>query len=46
MNDEGRPPAPALGTDTAGNLLDKLVAPADIHDRNGAPSLIERCRDA
>lgn len=33
-------------TDTAGNLLDALVHPADIQDRDGAPGLIERCRDA
>lgn len=33
-------------TDTAGNLLDGLVHPADIQDRDGAPGLIERCRDA
>jgi transposase len=33
-------------TDTAGNLLDGLVRPADIQDRDGAPDLIERCRDA
>ena len=33
-------------TDTIGNMLDGLVHPADIQDRDGAPSLIERCRDA
>lgn len=33
-------------TDTAGNLLDGLVALADIQDRDGAPDLIERCWDA
>ena len=33
-------------TDTAGNLLEGLVHPADIQDRDGAPALIERCRDA
>ena len=33
-------------TDTAGNLLDGLVRPADIQDRDGASDLIERCRDA
>lgn len=33
-------------TDTAGNLLDALVHPADVQDRDGAPELIERCRDA
>ena len=33
-------------TDTAGNLLDALVHSADIQDRDGAPGLIERCRDA
>lgn len=33
-------------TDTAGNMLDGLVRPADIQDRDGAPELIERCRDA
>lgn len=35
-----------IATDTAGNLLDGLVHPADIQDRDGAPALIERCRDA
>jgi len=35
-----------IATDTAGNLLDGLVLPADIQDRAGAPDLIERCRDA
>ena len=35
-----------IATDTAGNLLDALVHPADIQDRDGAPDLIERCRDA
>jgi len=35
-----------VATDTAGNLLDGLVRPADIQDRDGAPELIERCRDA
>ena len=35
-----------IATDTAGNLLDGLVRPADIQDRDGAPELIERCRDA
>lgn len=35
-----------IATDTAGNLLDVLVHPADIQDRDGAPDLIERCRDA
>jgi transposase len=33
-------------TDTAGNMLDGLGHPADIQDRDGAPGLIERCRDA
>lgn len=33
-------------TDTAGNLLDGLVLPADIQNRDSAPDLIERCRDA
>lgn len=33
-------------TDTAGNLLDGLIAPGDIQDRDGAPELIKRCRDA
>ncbi|WP_267383251.1 IS5 family transposase [Sphingomonas sp. GC_Shp_2] len=33
-------------TDTLGNMLDALVRPADIQDRDGAPELIERCRDA
>ena len=32
-------------TDTVGNLLDALVHSADIQDRDGAPALIERCRD-
>jgi transposase len=35
-----------IATDTAGNLLDGLVLSADIQDRDGAPHLIERCRDA
>lgn len=35
-----------IATDTAGNLLDALVRPADIQDREGAPGLTERCRDA
>ena len=35
-----------IATGTAGNLLDALVHPADIQDRDGAPDLIERCRDA
>ena len=35
-----------IAIDTAGNLLDRLVRPADIQDRDGAPDLIERCRDA
>ena len=35
-----------IATDTAGNLLDALVHSADIQDRDGAPGLIERCRDA
>jgi len=35
-----------IATDTAGNLLDALVHPASIQDRDGAPALIERCRDA
>lgn len=35
-----------IATDTAGNLLDVLVHSADIQDRDGAPDLIERCRDA
>ncbi|WP_182926740.1 IS5 family transposase [Sphingomonas paucimobilis] len=35
-----------IATDTAGNLLDGLVLSADIQDRDGAPDLIERCRDA
>ncbi len=35
-----------VATDTAGNLLDGLVRPADIQDRDGAPELIARCRDA
>ena len=35
-----------IAIDTAGNLLDGLVRPADIQDRDGAPDLIERCRDA
>lgn len=35
-----------IATDTAGNLLDVLIHSADIQDRDGAPDLIERCRDA
>ena len=35
-----------IATDTSGNLLDALVRPADIQDRDGAPGLIARCRDA
>ncbi|MDJ0276262.1 IS5 family transposase [Sphingomonas sp. 2R-10] len=35
-----------IATDTVGNLLDALVHSADIQDRDGAPDLIERCRDA
>jgi transposase len=35
-----------IATDTAGNLLDGLVLPAHVQDRDGAPDLIERCRDA
>ncbi|WP_082670211.1 IS5 family transposase [Sphingomonas sanguinis] len=35
-----------IATDTTGNLLDGLVLAADIQDRDGAPNLIERCRDA
>ena len=35
-----------IATDTAGNLLDGLVLSADTQDRDGAPDLIERCRDA
>lgn len=35
-----------IATDTAGNLLDALVHSADVQDRDGAPDLIERCRDA
>jgi transposase len=35
-----------IATDTAGNLLDTLVHSADIQDRDGAPALIERSRDA
>jgi len=35
-----------IATDTAGNLLDGLVLSADIQDRDGAPDLIERFRDA
>lgn len=35
-----------IATDTAGNLLDALVHSADIQDRDGAPDIIERCRDA
>lgn len=32
-------------TDTAGNLLDGFILAANIHDRDGAPNLIERCRN-
>ena len=32
-------------TDTQGNILDAYVHTADIQDRDGAPSLIERARD-
>ena len=35
-----------IATDTASNLLDTLVHSADIQDRDGAPALIERSRDA
>lgn len=35
-----------IGSDTVGNLLDGLVALGDIQDRDGAPDLIECCRDA
>ncbi|MEG3093496.1 IS5 family transposase [Sphingomonas sp. PB1R3] len=35
-----------IATDTAGNLLDALVHSTDVQDRDGAPDLIERCRDA
>ncbi|MBJ6123532.1 IS5 family transposase [Sphingomonas sp. BT553] len=35
-----------IATDTAGNLLDVLIHFADVQDRDGAPDLIERCRDA
>lgn len=35
-----------IATDTAGNLLDALVHSADVQDRDGAPDLIGRCRDA
>lgn len=34
-----------IAIDTAGNLLDELVRPADIQDRNDASDLVERCRD-
>jgi len=34
-----------IATDTAGNLLEALVHPADVQDRDGAPDLIARCRD-
>jgi hypothetical protein len=33
-------------TDTAGKLLDGLIAPGDVQDRDGTPELIKRCRDA
>jgi transposase len=33
-------------TDTTSNLLNALVHSADIQDRDGAPNLTERCRDA
>ncbi|OLP54670.1 IS5 family transposase [Rhizobium rhizosphaerae] len=32
-------------TDTRGNMLDAMVHSAGIQDRDGAPGLIERCRD-
>lgn len=35
-----------IATDTAGSLLNGLVLGADIQDRDGAPDLLERCRDA
>src|SRR3546814_309565 len=35
-----------IATDTAGNLLDGLVLSAAIQDRDGAPHLIDSCRDA
>ena len=37
---------PHIVTDTIGNMLDGLVHPADIQDRDGAPGLIERRCDA
>lgn len=33
-------------TDTLGNLLDAVVHPADIQDRDGAPAVIESARDS
>ncbi|MBI0475753.1 hypothetical protein D9601_10355 [Sphingomonas sp. MA1305] len=35
-----------IASDMAGDLLDGLVRPADIQDRDGAPDLIARCQDA
>jgi transposase len=35
-----------IATDTSGNLLDALVLPAGVQDRDAAPGLLERCRDA
>lgn len=35
-----------IATDTAGSLLDALILPASVQDRDAAPGLLERCRDA
>lgn len=35
-----------IATDTTGSLLDALVLPAGVQDRDAAPGLLERCRDA
>ena len=35
-----------IATDTAGSLLDALILPAGVQDRDAAPGLLERCRDA
>ncbi len=32
-------------TDTAGNMLEGMVHRADVQDRDGAPGLVERCRE-
>ena len=35
-----------IATDTTGSLLDALVLPAGVQDRDAAPGLLERCRYA